>query len=461
MTREADLTRIRARVSQLLSEYLIPSASIAVLRDGELTDFAIGVTNLSTRQPAVSGTIYQCGSMTKTWTALAFMQLVDEGKVGLDAPIRTYLPGFTVADPGVSAGVTPRHLLNHTNGIEEEYGDPGEGNDVYQRMVANIRGAPQVHPLGYTHSYSAALGYAILARIMEVVDGRRWDDIMKRRLFEPLGLTNTSTRHDQVARDRAATGYVIRSLREGPIVSPVTHLPRAYGPGGNISSTPREVLTMAHVFLNGGKAPDGGRIASASAIREMMKSRVPIPDPYLLGAEWALGLTVYNWHGETVFAHDGSTIGQHARLRILPDSKLAIAMLANGGPRDSFYRKVYNTILTEFGAVTIPDLPKPDPTLNLDFSMYVGTYGRLGARYEVEADEGKLYLTLIRSSKEARVLGIPGRMKHRLLPLTDTHFLVPSQDPLEDAQTVAIYDFKDGTARYLHANARAFPRTGN
>src|SRR5215471_15991482 len=154
MTKGLDTMQIQARVSELLSEYRIPSAAIGVLHDGEITDFAIGVKNLSTEEPATTDTIYQCGSMTKTWTALAFMQLVDEGKVDLDEPVRTYLPDFSVADPEVSARVTPRHLLNHTNGIEEDYGSPGEDADVYERMVAQIEAAPQVFPLGSTHGYS-------------------------------------------------------------------------------------------------------------------------------------------------------------------------------------------------------------------------------------------------------------------------------------------------------------------
>jgi CubicO group peptidase (beta-lactamase class C family) len=461
MTKGIDATQIQARVSDLLSEYGIPSAAIGVLHDREITDFAVGVKNLSTEEPATTDTIYQCGSMTKTWTALAFMQLVDEGKVGLDEPVRTYLPSFKVADPEVSAKVTPRHLLNHTNGIEEDYGDPGEDDDVYERMVDNIASAPQVHPLGYTHGYSAALGYAILARIMEVIDGKRWDDIMKDRLFDPLGLTSTSSWREQVDQGRAATGHLIRSLEEGPIVSPLGYLPRAFGPGGNINSTAREVLTMAHVFLNEGKAPNGTRIVSTEIIREMMECRVPIPDPYLLGSEWALGLTVYHWHGETVYAHDGSTVGQSARLRILPDSNIAITMLANGGPRDSFYRKVFNAILAKLGAVTIPDLPKPDPTLELDLSKYEGAYERPGARYEVEAEGGKLSLTFFLNPMQAQFLGKPERIKYELLPISETHFLMPSDDPLEDTQTVAIYDFKNGVAQYLHTNCRVNPRVSN
>lgn len=455
-----DLTGLRAHVSDLLAEYRIPSAAIGVLHGGQVTDLAVGVTNVSTGEPATTGTIYQCGSMTKTWTALAMMQLVDEGKVDLDEPVRSYLHGFRVADPAVSAEVTPRHLLYHTNGIEEDFGDPGEDDDVYARMVDNIADAPQVHPLDRTHGYSAALGYAILARVMEVVDGKRWDDIMTDRLFRPLGLTGTSSRREQVDRDRAATGHLIRSIAEGPVVSPLDYLPRAYGPGGNVNSTVREVLAMAHVLLAGGTAPDGRRIVSAASLREMMESRVPVPDPYLFGPEWALGLIVCDWRGQTVYASDGSTIGQNARLRILPESDLAIVMLTNGGPRESLYRKVFNEILTGLDVVTIPDLPAPDPSLSLDPSRYVGVYRRPGTRYEVTAEGGKLRLTLDLDPIQARFLGKPDRVGYELLAVSETHFLMPSDDPLEDTQTVAIYDFDHGPARYLHINCRVHPRAG-
>lgn len=461
MTKGRDTTQVQARVAEILAEYRIPSAVIGILKDGKITDFAVGVKSLTTEEPATPDTIYQCGSMTKTWTALAFMQLADEGKVDLDEPVRTYLPGFKVADPEVSAKVTPRQLLNHTNGIEEDYGYPGEDDDVYERMVDNIASAPQVHPLGYTHGYSAALGYAILAHIMEDIDGKRWDDLMKDRLFDPLGLTSTSSWREQVDQDRAATGSLIRSIEEGPIVSPLGSLPRSFGPGGNISSTVREVLTMAHLFLNGGKAPNGTQIVSARIIREMMESRVPIPDPYMFGPEWALGLIVCDWYGETVYASDGSTVGQSARLRILPDSNIALSMLANAGPRDSFYRKVFNEILADLGAVTIPDLPKPDLTLSLDVSRYEGAYERPGTRYEVAAEGGKLYLTFVLNPIQAQFLGKPERIKYELLPISETHFLMPSNNPLEDTQTVAIYDFKNGVAQYLHTNCRVNPRVSN
>lgn len=455
-----DVPRLRARVAELLAEHGIPSAAIGVLHDGEVTEFAVGVKNVETREPATVDTVYQCGSMTKTWTALAFMQLVDEGEVDLDEPVRTHLPGFRVADPRASAEITPRHLLYHTNGIEEDYGDPGEDDDVYERMVANIADAPQVFPPGRTHGYSAALGYAILARIMEVHDGKRWDDVVRDRLFDPMGLVDTNSRHDLVDAGRAATGHLLRSLEEGPVVTPVDHLPRAFGPGGNITSTTREVLAMAHVLLTGGTAPNGRRVVSADSTREMMRSRVPVPDPYAFGPEWALGLMVCDWHGETVYATDGSTIGQNARLRLLPGSNTAIAMLTNGGPRESFYREVFNEVLPHLGAVTVPDLPAPDPTLDLDPSRYEGVYQRPGARYEVSAVGGELRLTLVLDPVQAEFLGKPDRVGYELLPVSPTHFLVPPANPLEDTRTLALYDFADGAARYLHTNSRVHPRLG-
>ncbi|CAM3191714.1 serine hydrolase domain-containing protein [Saccharomonospora xinjiangensis] len=454
----ADVPRIKARVTELLTESGIPSAAIGILHHGQITEFACGITDVETGEPATPDTVYQCGSMTKTWTALAFLQHVDEGTVDLDAPVRAYLPDFTVADPVASAEVTPRHLLNHTNGIEEDYGEPGDDDDVYERMVANIADAPQVFPLGHTHGYSVALGYAILARIMEVIDGERWDDIMRNRLFDPMGLTSTSTRREHVDETRAATGHVIRSLEEGPIVTPVDYLPRAFGPSGAVTSTAREVLALAHLLLTEGTAPNGQRIVSAGSVREMMRSRVPVPDPYLLGQEWALGLIVGDWHGETVYATDGSTIGQNARLRVLPDSDIAIAMLTNGGPRDSVYRAVFNEILSHLNAVTIPDLPAPNPALNLDLARYEGCYGRPGTRYEVWAEGRKLFLTLDLEPTQAEFLHRPSRITYELLPVSETQFLMPPADPLEDTQTLAIYDFTGGAARYLHTNGRVNPR---
>lgn len=461
MIKQLDVVNLRARVSELLTEYRIPSAAIGVLHDGETTDFAVGVKNLSTGEPATVDTIYQCGSMTKTWTALTAMQFVEDGSLDLDKPVRTYLPGFTVADPQVSASVTARHLLSHTHGIEEVFGAPGEDSDVYERCVNNVASAPQVHSLGHTMSYSPALAYAILARIMEALAGKRWNDVMKDRLFDPLGLTATTIWRDPMNQGRTATGHLVRSIEEGPFVTPVEYLPRVFGPGGGINSTAREVLMMARLFLAGGRAQNGAQIVSAESMRQMMRPEVAIPDPFSFGHAYGLGLMLFDWQGEQVYGHDGNTIGQGAYLRILPDAQIALTLLTNGALRDSFYKKVFNEILTELGAVAIPAIPEPAQALKLDPSRYQGLYERPGGNcYTVSADGGQLSVTKHLDPMQAAVLRRPTAMTRALLPLSDTHFLMPTDNPLEDTETIAIYDFEDGVARYLHHGLRAHPRVG-
>lgn len=437
-------------VAELLAAHGVPGAAVGVLRHGEVTEYAVGVRDAATGAPVTTDTVFQCGSQTKTWTALAFLGLVDEGKAGLDEPVRALLPGFAVADPDTTRRLTPRHLLHHTDGIEEAYGDPGEGDDVLERMVAAIAGAPQVSPLGRTHGYSAALGHAVLARILEVVDGKPWDQVMRDRLFTPMGLTSTNTRPDQVDPTRGAVGHLLGD--HGPVRTPVDHLPRAFGPGGGLTSTVGEVLTLAHVLLGEGVAPNGRRIVSAGALREMTHSRVPVPDPYLFGPAWGLGLIVCDWHGRTVYATDGSTIGQNARLRLLPDEGMAVAVLTNGGPRESLFRAVFDEIL---GAGTVPAPPTPDPARTLDPARYTGVYERPGARYEVSSTGTALRLALVTDPARAAITGTPERVEHDLLAVSDEHFVT---GPADDQWTVALYEVA-GT-RYLHTNARVHPRTG-
>lgn len=349
-------------------------------------------------------------------------------------------------------------MLNHTSGIEESYGNPGDGDDVYEQMVTAIVDAPQVSPLGSVHGYSAALGYAILARIMEVIDHKPWHQIMTDRIFTPMGATSTHAWREEVDPALAARGHLIRSLDEGPIPTPVDDLPRAFGAGGGITSTVRDVLALAHTYLHAGLAPNGHRLVSAAAIREMMASRVPIPDPYTLGREWALGLVVSNWHGYTVYGHDGSTIGQNARMRILPDDDVALVLLSNGDPREGRHREIFNLILTQLGTATIPPLPIPDPALTLNPARYIGVYERPGTRFEVTGEHGRLRLHLDVDPMQAAIMGTPDRITHDLLPIDDTHFLLPPNTPLEDMQTAAIFSFHNGRARYLHTNARLHPR---
>ncbi len=136
---------------------------------------------------ATADALFQIGSITKVWTATLVMQLVDEGRIELDAPVRRYLPGFRVADEAVSDAVTIRHLLTHTSGIDgDHFADTGRGDDALERYVESCAELPQVHPLGATYSYCNT-GYTVLGRVLELVADTVWDDLLRTRLVQPLG----------------------------------------------------------------------------------------------------------------------------------------------------------------------------------------------------------------------------------------------------------------------------------
>src|SRR6186997_1387844 len=127
---------LSSRLAALLERHHVPGAAVGVLHRGEVTTAAAGVVNLDTGVEATPDTVFQIGSQGKMWTATVLMQLVDEGRVDLDVPVRTYLPAFAVADQHVSENVTLRHLLSHTSGIDgDNFADFGRGDDCLERYV--------------------------------------------------------------------------------------------------------------------------------------------------------------------------------------------------------------------------------------------------------------------------------------------------------------------------------------
>ncbi len=227
---------LQQRLDELRAKHHVPGASLAVLENGDVTTAASGVLNLDTGVEATVDSLFQIGSITKVWTTTVIMQLVEEGLVELDAPLRTYIPDFRVADEAASEGVTIRHLLTHASGIDgDNFSDTGRGDDALEKYVATCANLRQVHPLGATMSYCNT-GFTLLGRVIEVVTGRVWDTAMRERLFTPLELTHTATLPEDVLRFRAAMGHINPTGKE-QVTAPAWGLPRTAGPPGGISST--------------------------------------------------------------------------------------------------------------------------------------------------------------------------------------------------------------------------------
>ena len=452
------LADLQPRLAELVEQHDVAGAAVGVLHDGDVTTAAAGFANRRAGVEATPDTVFQIGSQGKMWTATVLMQLADEGLVDVDATVRTYLPDFAVADPQVSKDVTLRHLLTHTSGIDgDNFADFGRGDDCLERYVESCATLGQTHPLGATMSYCNT-GFSILGRVVEVVTGKVWDAVMRERLFDPLGLGHTGTLPEEALLHRAAVGHVAPSPGAPLEVAPVWMLPRSCGPMGLINSTVDDVLKFARLHLDAGKGPDGDQLVSAERIGTMLEPQVESPDRFTLGKHWGLGVILFEWDGRRVYGHDGGTIGQSSRLRIVPDADLAIALVANGGAgTQKVYEKLFGELTDELGGIAMPGpLEAPAQPPEVDLERLAGSYERLSVRYDLAPENGRLVGTVTLSGPIAEITPNPVT-KVTLIPVDDETFLLHDEE--SDTPTPAVfYEFHDGIPHFLHSGARANPR---
>lgn len=457
VTDPIDERELGSRLRSLIRKYQVPGAALGILRDGKVTEVAAGVVNLNTGVKTTPDTVFQIGSMTKFWTATVVMQLTEQGLTDLDSPIREYLPDFRVADPDVTAGVTMRHLLSHTSGIDgDHFDDFGRGDDCLQRYVESCAKLGQTHPMGETMSYCNT-GYSVAGRVIEVLTDKVWDQAMRESLFAPLGLTKTSTLPEEALLHLTAVGHVSPKPGDPPQVAPVWMLPRVCGPMGLVNSTVRDVLTFAELHLNNGKAPDGTRLLSEESVRLMQEPQIEVPDRFTLGSHWGLGAILFDWDAHRLYGHDGNTLGQASVLRIMPEENLAITLLANGGRTGELYRTLFSEILTELIGIKVPSIPTaPKRPREINLELYAGTFERLAIRIDLAVDDKVLRGTITVSGPLAALVPDPVTSV-TFIPVDDATFLVETEGE-GDRSPAVFYAFEDGIPRYLHAGARTHPR---
>jgi CubicO group peptidase (beta-lactamase class C family) len=153
----------------------IPGLAVGVWHAGIEQVAGFGVTSVEHPLPVTPGTLFQVGSISKTFTATALMMLRDAGKVDLDTPIRAYLPDFRLSDESVAGRVTIKHLLTHTGGwLGDYFNDFGFGDDAQAKMLSEIAKLPQFTPLGEVWSYCNT-GFNIAGRLIEVVTAQSYE----------------------------------------------------------------------------------------------------------------------------------------------------------------------------------------------------------------------------------------------------------------------------------------------
>ncbi|NUR27516.1 MAG: beta-lactamase family protein [Catenulispora sp.] len=444
------------RLTDLVAEHGIVGASLAVLHRGEIVvEAAAGVTNLATGVEVTTDTLFQIGSITKVWVATVVMALVEEGVLDLDAPVVSVLPEVRLKTDELTAGVTIRHLLSHTSGIDGDlFVDTGRGDDCLEKYVALLADAAVIHPLGATMSYCNA-GYVLLGRVLEVVTGVQWDELMRERLFRPLGLTHTVTLPEEALLFRTAVGHD-RQHDEPLKVVQRWGLMRSTGPAGLICSTPREVLTFAKLHLDGGTTADGIKILLPEHVTAMQRRQVGLPDQYR-ATGWGLGWMLNEWDGTPVIGHDGATIGQNAFLSILPEHELAICLVTNGGDVRAFRGAVFGEIAGALAGVTVkaPPTPATEPP-PFDPADFVGTYEKAGTRIEIVENEGALSAVFTPSGELADLSPDPETCELR--PLGPDAFVLRWPDE-SDWMSMTFYGLPDGS-RCLYYALRSVPKVG-
>jgi dipeptidyl aminopeptidase/acylaminoacyl peptidase/CubicO group peptidase (beta-lactamase class C family) len=448
------------RLAELAAAYRVPGAALGILRlDEEPVVASYGVLSKATGVAVTDDSLFQIGSITKVWTATVVMQLVDEGKLDLDAPIVDVLPELSLSDPEVTKQVTMRHLLTHTSGIDGDvFTDTGRGDDCLERYVQQLDEAGQNHPLGVTFSYCNS-GFNLAGRVIEKLTGQTWDAALRERIFTPLGLTHTVTLPEEALLHRAAVGHVAEGDAD-PQPAPVWGLPRSAGPAGLISASAADVLAFARMHLIGGLAADDKRVLGEAVARQMTEKQTELPDKYTLGDSWGLGWIRFGWDGQRLIGHDGNTIGQSAFLRLLPSHGLAVTLLTNGGNAHDLYEELYREILAELAELTMPQpLTPPAEPPTVDASRHLGVYERASAHIEIlggaDSDDGNLRLRQTATGPLAKLMPEPTQT-FDLVPISDTLFMF-RQPGARTWVPVTFYTLPSGEP-YVHYGVRATPK---
>ncbi len=419
-------TWLQDRLPALLAEHEVPGAAVGVLFGGEVIDHAAGVLSKATGVDATAGSVFQIGSITKVWTTTLVMQLVDEGKVDLDVPLREYLPEFVIGDEAAAAVITVRQMLSHTAGFEGDiFNETGKGDDAIEKYVPTLAGVSQLFPPGEMFSYNNA-AFSVLGRLIEVLRDKPFDTALRDHLFTPLGLQHAATDPYEAILHRAAVGHLRPAPDAEPVPAPVWALARSNAAAGSmLAMRPRDLLAFARMHLDSGAAADSTAVLSPASVKAMQEPQVKLPALGMMGDSWGLGWELFDWDGTTVIGHDGGTIGQNAFLRVVPEHGLAITLLTNGGDTIEVYKTVFGHLVKELAGLDLPALPTPPETpVPVDANRVLGTYSCDVADLTIRQDEnGRFWLDQTPKGVFAELGPAPepvelvGRDEHSLIAL--------------------------------------------
>ncbi len=302
------------------------------------------------------------GSLTKSITALAVMQLVEAGKVELDAPIQRYLPWFRVADPVASAEITVRHLLNQTSGLPESAGelaDVDDRPDAAERQARALASLKLTRPAGSECEY-CNMNYILLGLIVEAVSGESYADYIQKDILTPLRMDHTYTSRAAARENGLAMGH--RYWFGVPV--PVPDLPFPHGglAAGQLISTVEDMAHWLIAHMNEGRYGEA-RILSAAGIEELHRGAMEYRKMGVSAGKYAMGWFDGKIGPTRVVWHSGTVPDFEGYLAILPEQKTGVVLLFNAC--HWWFNPVYVELGMQVAALLAgePYTPTPFPSL--------------------------------------------------------------------------------------------------
>lgn len=376
----------------------VPGVAIAVVRHNQpLLVRGFGVLELGGPEPVDAHTVFPLASLSKPITSTVLAGLVGDGQASWDTPVTTQLPGFRLGPPAIAASVTLRDLLSHRSGLSDHAGDPLEDLGFDR---ATILKRLSLQPLGNrfraTYAYTN-FGFTAAAVAVAQQQGRSWEELAAERLYRPLGMDRTSSRH---ADFRDAPNRVRPHVRRGDrwVVGPDRDAD-AQSPAGGVSSSAHDLSRWLRLQLGGGRF-EGRQLVEAAALadthRPLSVSR-EASDPStersgFYGLGWGVNV---NDQGAVQLSHSGAfAMGAATAVFLLPAEQLGVVVLTNAAPvglaeslglgvldlirtgtvqRD--YLPLLQPVIAASMAQAYPQIPTPERSLPpRPLQAYVGRY---------------------------------------------------------------------------------------
>jgi CubicO group peptidase (beta-lactamase class C family) len=455
---------LRDKVSEAAAGLEVPGAAVGVYRDGKEHYAYYGVTSIENPLPVDDVTLFQFGSTGKTFTATAVMRLVEQGKVDLGAPVRTYVPELKLKDEDVAQRVTVLQLLNHTAGWSGDlFEDLGDGDDVLDKYVAKMAELEQVSPLGASVSYNNA-SLSVAGLIIARVTGQVYEKAMKELLFEPLGLEHTFFFMNEIMTRRFAVGHNQDPAGHITVARPWA-LPRANYPAGGISATAGDQVAWARFHLTGGLADDGTRLLSEELVRRMQQPTVESPGSAIgdaIGISWLLR----DVDGVRLVGHGGTTNGQLSSFVMVPDRDFAVTVLTNCAPNGSqLHHELERWALEEYVGVIDKD-PEPVEMSVAELTPYTGRFETIAATCDISFDGSGLLVKVQPKPEMVKILREAGEENPEeqppiplgLLPGDGDRYIVTG-GPAKGMKGYFVRG-GDGSVEAVHMGGRIATRTG-